>query len=273
MCLAALVDVALIQEQLRQFAADRDWERLHSPKNLAMALSVEASELLEIFQWLTESESQLVMTGASADHVREEVADVMIYLIRLADVLDIDLQGAVASKSRRTAVSTRQGFGLIGGPRRGIEQVQWQQVSKASCLLAICRTSQCRRGPGSMWCSCPAAPSLTFCQRAKPGDTTARIRRSRWSCCVVAGSKAVRSYTSGRRVASQSKQPSRPESANTGASAWVAPLGTGVVVPYSRSLIGRTCWSRGFPTITPQTLRRHSFESSRSLTALVRSPT
>ncbi len=98
MCLAEYVDVAGIQEQLRQFVAERDWERLHSPKNLTSALSVETSELLEIFQWLTEAESQLVMRGPEADHVREEMADVLIYLLRLADVLDIDLQEAVAAK-------------------------------------------------------------------------------------------------------------------------------------------------------------------------------
>lgn len=92
------MDVDAIQEQLRQFAADRDWERLHSPKNLASALSVEASELLEIFQWLTEAESRSVMSTSDAEHVRDEVADVMIYLLRLADVLDIDLQDAVAAK-------------------------------------------------------------------------------------------------------------------------------------------------------------------------------
>ncbi len=98
MCLATFVNAEAIQKQLRQFAADRDWERLHSPKNLASALSVEASELLEIFQWLNEAESRSVMDTSEAEHVREELADVLIYLLRLADVLEIDLDQAVAEK-------------------------------------------------------------------------------------------------------------------------------------------------------------------------------
>lgn len=97
------MDVAAIQEQLRQFAVDLDWERLHSPKNPASALSVEASELLEIFQWLTEGESRSVMDTSEAGHVREEVADVMMYLLRLADVLEIDLEDAVAEKIEKNS--------------------------------------------------------------------------------------------------------------------------------------------------------------------------
>lgn len=92
-----------VQDQLRTFAAERDWEQFHSPKNLAMALSVEASELLEIFQWLTESQSREVMGTQEAEHVRDELADVMIYLLRLADVLDIDPQEAVAHKIVKNA--------------------------------------------------------------------------------------------------------------------------------------------------------------------------
>lgn len=91
------------QQQLRDFAAERDWEQFHTPKNLAMALSVEASELLEIFQWLTPEESRAVMSVARADDVRDEIADVMIYLLRLADVLGIDIDEVVATKVARNA--------------------------------------------------------------------------------------------------------------------------------------------------------------------------
>jgi NTP pyrophosphatase (non-canonical NTP hydrolase) len=75
---------------LRQFAKDRDWDQFHAPKNLAMALSVEASELLEHFQWLTEKQSSEI-EGKKRDEVAEEMADVFLYLLRMADKLDIDL--------------------------------------------------------------------------------------------------------------------------------------------------------------------------------------
>jgi dCTP diphosphatase len=92
------------QERLRQFAVDRDWEKFHTPKNLTMALTVEASELLEVFQWLTPEESLTIMETESAEHVREEVADVLIYLLRLSDVLGIDLERAVGEKLQANAV-------------------------------------------------------------------------------------------------------------------------------------------------------------------------
>ena len=89
-----LADLAL---RLREFAAERDWEQFHSPKNLAMALTVEAAELLEEFQWLTELES-LTPDPARRARIEAELADVLIYLVRLADRLDVDLPEAVAAK-------------------------------------------------------------------------------------------------------------------------------------------------------------------------------
>lgn len=86
-----------IRDTLREFAAARDWDQFHSPKNLAMALSVEASELLEHFQWLTEEESRAV-SGDKLTAVKHELADVLIYLVRLADKLDVDLMKAVDEK-------------------------------------------------------------------------------------------------------------------------------------------------------------------------------
>ena len=82
---------------LRLFAAERDWEQFHSPKNLAIALSVEASELLEHFQWLTDAESAR-LDAVQLARVREEMADVLLYLIRLADRLDVDLLAAARDK-------------------------------------------------------------------------------------------------------------------------------------------------------------------------------
>lgn len=86
-----------MRNQLRTFAAERDWDQFHSPKNLASALAVEAAELLEKFQWLTETESQQLPPETLAG-VKEEVADVLLYLIRISDKLGIDLIAAAQAK-------------------------------------------------------------------------------------------------------------------------------------------------------------------------------
>jgi NTP pyrophosphatase (non-canonical NTP hydrolase) len=86
---------------LQAFAEARDWEQFHTPKNLAMALAGEAGELLACFQWLTPEESVRVMDDpATANDVESELADVLQYLIRLADVLGVDLAEAVRRKIR-----------------------------------------------------------------------------------------------------------------------------------------------------------------------------
>lgn len=92
----------VLREALRRFAADRDWEQFHSPKNLAISLSVEAAELLEHFQWLSEAESATLSPETRAK-VREELADVLLYLIRLADKLDLDLIESARDKLRINA--------------------------------------------------------------------------------------------------------------------------------------------------------------------------
>jgi len=84
------MSIEKVTQLLRQFAKDRDWDQFHSPKNLSMALSVEASELLEHFQWLTEEQSA-ELEGKKRNEVAEEMADVFLYLLRMADKLDIDL--------------------------------------------------------------------------------------------------------------------------------------------------------------------------------------
>ncbi len=76
-------------QKLKAFAEERDWEKFHSPKNLAMALSVEASEIVELFQWLTEEESYK-LAPEKLQHLKEEIGDVMIYLAKLADKFGID---------------------------------------------------------------------------------------------------------------------------------------------------------------------------------------
>lgn len=86
-----------LRDKIRQFAAEREWDQFHSPKNLATALTVEAAELLENFQWLKDEESKQLSTAKRAE-VQAELADVFIYLVRLADKLDIDLISAANEK-------------------------------------------------------------------------------------------------------------------------------------------------------------------------------
>ncbi|MBM4219040.1 MAG: nucleotide pyrophosphohydrolase [Gammaproteobacteria bacterium] len=90
-------DLPELAARVREFVAERDWDRFHSPKNLAMALSVEASEVVELFQWLTEEESA-ALDDDRHRRVAEELADVLWFLVRLSDRLDIDLLEAAERK-------------------------------------------------------------------------------------------------------------------------------------------------------------------------------
>ena len=92
-----MTDLENLRGQLRDFAAAREWDTFHSPKNLAMALSAEAGELLEVFQWLTEEQSRKLSPEALAA-AGEEIADVLLYLIRLSDKLGIDPVAAAQRK-------------------------------------------------------------------------------------------------------------------------------------------------------------------------------
>lgn len=96
------IDVAELQRRLAAFAAARDWGQYHTPKNLAAALSVEASELLEIFQWLTPEQSAGIMKDPESAHrVTDEVADVLAYLLQFCEVLGIDPTAALVAKLER----------------------------------------------------------------------------------------------------------------------------------------------------------------------------
>ena len=98
-------DDALIElrDALRAFTREREWDRYHTPKNLAMALIVEAAELAEHFQWLTAEESQSPQDG-KREKIRDELADVLIYLVELADTLDVDLVAAARDKIGKNAL-------------------------------------------------------------------------------------------------------------------------------------------------------------------------
>jgi NTP pyrophosphatase (non-canonical NTP hydrolase) len=90
-------DIETLQSQIRKFSTNRDWDKFHTPKNLAMAIAGEAGELLAEFQWLTPEESLRLKDGKK-ESVAMEIADVAIYLLRLADKLEIDLAEAVSQK-------------------------------------------------------------------------------------------------------------------------------------------------------------------------------
>lgn len=95
-------DLESLRQAVAKFAQDRDWEQFHSPKNLVMALSVEVAELMEHFQWLTEQQA----SGLDAEtlaQVTDEIADVQIYLVRLADKLGVDILAAAGKKLVKNA--------------------------------------------------------------------------------------------------------------------------------------------------------------------------
>ena len=99
------MNINFLTEQLRQFARERDWERYHTPKNLAMAMSVEMAELVEHFQWLTPDESVAVQDDpAKLTAVGEEMADIVLYLVRMADVMGVDLEQAALRKIGLNAI-------------------------------------------------------------------------------------------------------------------------------------------------------------------------
>jgi NTP pyrophosphatase (non-canonical NTP hydrolase) len=93
----AIGELARLRDLVRQFVDERDWDQFHSPKNLASALTVEAAELLEHFQWLQHGRADELGPGKLKE-VRHEMADVLVYLVRLADKLDVDLMAAVQEK-------------------------------------------------------------------------------------------------------------------------------------------------------------------------------
>ena len=95
-------DMDTLTKRLRQFAEERDWQQFHSPKNLASALVVETAELLEHFQWLTEQQSR-DLDAEKLSEVKDEIGDILIYLLRLADELGIDPMEAASDKLEKNA--------------------------------------------------------------------------------------------------------------------------------------------------------------------------
>lgn len=105
MAVSLTVDKTLpqLQAAIEKFAKDRDWDQFHSPKNLAMALSVEASELVELFQWLTEEQSKQ-LSGEKVGMLRDELADTFIYLLKISRHYNVNLVEAAFSKLEKSAL-------------------------------------------------------------------------------------------------------------------------------------------------------------------------
>lgn len=98
------IDLQKLNEEIEQFVKDRDWDQFHSVKNLSMALSVECSELLEIFQWLSEDQSNQIKNHPELlSKAQDELADIFLYLMRILSKTNIDLETAVRSKMRKNA--------------------------------------------------------------------------------------------------------------------------------------------------------------------------
>jgi dCTP diphosphatase len=98
------LDLKKINSEIEKFASDRDWDQFHSVKNLSMALSVESAELLEIFQWFTEEQSNKVKNDPKTmSKVEDEVADIFVYLLRIVSKTNIDLEAAVLNKLKKNA--------------------------------------------------------------------------------------------------------------------------------------------------------------------------
>lgn len=98
------VDLVKINSEIENFITERDWDQFHSVKNLAMALSVESAELLEIFQWMTENQSNDVKTDSKTyAKLQDEVADVFVYLMRIVSKTEIDLETVVLNKIKKNA--------------------------------------------------------------------------------------------------------------------------------------------------------------------------
>ena len=98
------MDIENLKSILKEFSKDRDWEQFHNPKNLATALSVEASELLEIFQWSNDGGLNVINDPATKKEIEKEIADIFNYLVKLVDLLDMDLEKVALNKIKENAL-------------------------------------------------------------------------------------------------------------------------------------------------------------------------
>ena len=200
------MDTDVWRQRIRVFSEEREWGAFHDPKNLVMALSVEAAELVEIFQWMTPEESRVVMGGERRQDVADEVADVMTYLLRLADVLDLDLEAAMASKAERNAKRyprrhrtrvQRQGA-RARGPRRG--EARADRGDDAGARHRCMQDRMGRRGAGA---GRTAAPCGRRANRGRARVAGARVAGHRRRRHRHPDRAAGQHHSSGRRVGPQ----------------------------------------------------------------------
>lgn len=129
-----------LKERIARFAREREWDQFHSPKNLSMALAVEAAELMELFQWKTEPETSDIRSDQQAiRRVREEIADVAVYLLNLCNRLDIDLAVAIVDKLAQNA--RKYPVSLVKG-----KSTKYSDVSKIEGKRRLATA-----GEGSTW--------------------------------------------------------------------------------------------------------------------------
>lgn len=105
-------NIQSLKDKVLKFVQERDWNDFHNPKNLAMSIAIESSELMEIFQWLNEEESNNIMDSDENMHLQEELADVIIYCLSLANRLDIDISSAIEDKIKKNAIKYPRHFKL-----------------------------------------------------------------------------------------------------------------------------------------------------------------
>tara|TARA_Y100000591_G_C21553170_1_gene554741 strand:- start:301 stop:663 length:363 start_codon:yes stop_codon:yes gene_type:complete len=97
------INIEVIKKKLRDFSKERNWEQYHSPKNLVMALSVEVAELVEIFQWSNEGGLDVIEDADQKIKIEKEIADIFNYLVKLIDMLDIDIEEVSLNKIKENA--------------------------------------------------------------------------------------------------------------------------------------------------------------------------
>ncbi|MDR7855643.1 nucleotide pyrophosphohydrolase [Tissierella sp.] len=97
-------NIQQVKDKIAKFVAERKWNQFHNPKNLSMSIAIEASELMEIFQWMTEEEAWNINNSTESIHLKEELSDVIIYCLSLANQLDIDVSAAIEDKIGKNAI-------------------------------------------------------------------------------------------------------------------------------------------------------------------------
>lgn len=97
-------NIQQLKDKIAKFVQERNWNQFHNPKNLAMSIAIEASELMEIFQWLSMEESWDINNSSESNHLKEELSDVIIYCLSLANQLDIDVATAIEDKIKKNGI-------------------------------------------------------------------------------------------------------------------------------------------------------------------------